>query len=214
MERLLNSLTGIHRDQAPRSNRGDIMEQTARSGPTPRFILDADALITCWNVHYANDVFPGLWITLSEAIGRGEAAVLKEVADEVKWPPELKQWLKCNGPYSKANDMAKDYVFVNFVRVVDLLIKELETRRAKLRNAKERRNLATFEANIDHFIKKGADPWLIAVGAALQCTIVTYEKFLDDWHKSSQVKLPNIAKEFGVRWIRPLEFFRQVQLRL
>lgn len=54
----------------------------------------------------------------------------------------------------------------------------------------------------------GADPKIIAAAAVKDCTIVTYEKPVKD-PLSKKAKIPDIAAQFGVTCITPIEMLRE-----
>lgn len=57
-----------------------------------------------------------------------------------------------------------------------------------------------------------ADSWLCAYGLAFGDTIVTLEKYEADIKK--RVKIPNICREFGIKYIDLLQFMREIGIRL
>lgn len=56
----------------------------------------------------------------------------------------------------------------------------------------------------------GADPKIIAAAAVKKCTIVTYEKPVND-SNSKKAKIPDVAAQFGVTCVNPIEMFRAVR---
>jgi len=55
-----------------------------------------------------------------------------------------------------------------------------------------------------------ADPFLIALAKCRAWTVVTSEK---PSNSSVRPKIPNVCKSLNVRWIKLLEFFREIELK-
>jgi len=55
-----------------------------------------------------------------------------------------------------------------------------------------------------------ADPFLIALAKCRAWTVVTSER---PSNSSVRPKIPNVCKSLNVRWIKLLEFFREIDLK-
>lgn len=60
--------------------------------------------------------------------------------------------------------------------------------------------------NSEIFLKK-ADAWVISYAAVKNCTVVTQEALTAD-PRAKKVKIPNICRVFGVRYVGTYNFLR------
>lgn len=65
-----------------------------------------------------------------------------------------------------------------------------------------------FPALTDHHRdRSGADPWVIALAMANNCTVVTYEKI----GKNNAPKIPNVCQHFGIQCLTWVEVLRETK---
>ena len=159
------------------------------------FLLDANILMTAADFHYPVDVVPNFWGQILEMLDAGEAMIPKSVHDELgvykqKWTSD---WV--------ATKVSPQHI--------------LEENASHIQKLTEITNWVMYERQpafpskeLRRFFK-GADPKIIAAAAVEKCTIVTYEKPVAD-PNSKKAKIPDIAAQFGVKCVNPVEMFRQL----
>ena len=151
--------------------------------------------MTAADFHYPVDVVPNFWGQILEMLEAGEAMIPKSVRDELgvykqKWTTN---WVETN------------------VSPQHILVADSD----QIRKLKEITNWVVNERQpafpsreLNRFLK-GADPKIIAAAAVEKCTIVTYEKPVND-PNSKKAKIPDVAAQFGVTCVNPIEMFRTV----
>lgn len=159
------------------------------------FLLDANVLMTAADFHYPEDVVPNFWVQILEMLDAGEAMIPKPVHDEL-------------GVYKQK--WTTDWVTT---KVLPQHI--LEENTSHIQKLTEITNWVMYERQpafpskeLRRFLD-GADPRIIAAAAVEKFTIVTYEKPVTD-PKSKKAKIPDVAAQFGVKCVNPVEMFRTV----
>jgi len=150
------------------------------------YVVDTSSLIRLGR-DYPPDVFSSLWDLIEQLIVNGLLVAPREVFREpAKGDDELLKWAKANGK-----------LFVEIDEKQTNILKQILDR----------------FPSINDTIKLGphADPWLVALGvvcqandAKLECCVVTEEREKGPGSTS----VPNVCKEFGLRAVNLLEFFR------
>lgn len=70
----------------------------------------------------------------------------------------------------------------------------------------------TYKAQQAKFFLEDADPWVIAHAKIENAIVVTQETLVPS--VSSQVKIPNICNQFGVKWIDLYALLRELKAQL
>lgn len=164
------------------------------------YLIDANVLMTAADTHYPEDVVPGFWRQILDLFNSGEAKIPQSVYDELiayqqKW---LFQWVKDNvetHDHVLAEDLDQ---ILNLAKVTEWV-----TNRRKPEYRIHHR---------DRFLA-GADPKIIAAAMSEGAQIVTYEKAASD-PNNRKVKIPEVAAEFNVACISPIEMLRACNRKL
>ena len=158
-------------------------------------LFDANILIEAKNRYYGLDFAPGFW----EFVERESAKVTLKSNDMVlselqEYKDELSDWSKSKSEIFSISSEEQE-IQENFKNVANFVSM----------------HSGYSDAQKVHFLSK-ADPWLIAAAMYLEATIVTHEKLVGD--TSTKVKIPNVAREFGVATIDTFEMMRRLGGRL
>lgn len=178
---------------------------TLQSAPKPKYLIDANCLITPYNDYYRPSftLSEFFWNTLYKLVENRTVGLLRPVWNEANQGGEelddaLKQWL----------DSVKSYVIEPLQ--IDTIIDNYKSVLAYL---SDQRNFAK-KLNTNWYNQDTADPWLIATAKIYNSTIITFEVPLTPtdpkpWKKT---KIPNIAELAQIRWINLFEFMQEVAL--
>lgn len=164
------------------------------------YLLDANVLISAAERNYPPDVVPGFWYQLLEAVTSGEVKIPEAVYREAtalddKW---LTSWLKNNIDHQRGDVLYEDLDQAKMLaRVADWVSDPARPYASR---------------HVNNFLRH-ADPRLIAAAAAEAAVVVTYEERVTD-PNSTKVKIPNVADEFGVTCVLPMEMFRSLRRTL
>lgn len=153
------------------------------------YCFDTSAFMEPWNRWYPPDIFPALWGTLAEQISRGLIVSPYEVKREIQSKDDtLYRWLK-----------EHDGLFIEeSVNVLAFVQREIY--------AVERFRRIT-EAG-----RNGADPIVIALAQVMGRAVVTNEQ--RPGPASNRVKIPTICDYFGIRCLRPLDYYRETGISI
>ncbi|MEM7810494.1 MAG: DUF4411 family protein [Planctomycetota bacterium] len=155
-----------------------------------KYVIDADCLITAKNQYYAFDICPGFWVFIEACIRQKAVIGIAEVYDEIIFKnDELSEWAK---------EIGRD-VFVN-----DPADQSIPTGRSAVSQRVDRNPQYTSAAKAEFL--RGADPLLITHAWRRGHTIVTLERSAPDSRKD--IKIPDIARSFGVNCISPFAMLR------
>ncbi|GAA1474509.1 DUF4411 family protein [Corynebacterium felinum] len=164
------------------------------------YLIDANVLMTAADTHYPEDVVPSFWLQILDLLNSGEAKIPQAVYNELiayqqKW---LFQWVK-NNVISDKHVLTEDLnQILNLAKVTEWVTNQ---RKPEYRIHHREKFLA------------GADPRIIAAAMSERAQIVTYEKAASD-PNSRKVKIPEVAAEFNVTCISPIEMLRACNRRL
>ncbi|EIM8713301.1 DUF4411 family protein [Salmonella enterica] len=161
------------------------------------YLLDANSFIQAKNFHYRMNVVPGFWEWLIKKHGKIDICSIDRVYDELtknknnpdllhKWSVENKSFFR----ESTDTDIQKE-----FVKIAGFIYSN--------------EHYSVHE--VDRFLG-GADPWLIAYAKKFSATIVTHEVMVPE--NSKKVKIPNIAKKFGVDYTEIYELLELTKANL
>ena len=165
-----------------------------------KYLIDANSLIRPARAYYPFDFAPSFWQQLRPKISLDKIAVLDKVRDELlKGTDELSAWIsdlpnECILSTQDIQILQKYRDVLNFIQQSD------QYSEAALR-LWSRENVA--------------DPWLIAVAAAYDYTILSFEQSAGRiTTRSNNPKLPDVARHFQVPYTSLFDMMRQEHFRL
>lgn len=150
------------------------------------YCIDTSALIDLHTNHYPPDIFPGLWKDLEILVDQGLLIAPDEVFREICAKDDgLAKWGKSNKKMFIPLDVDQSQEVSRILEKFPGLVDQNKT-------------------------IPEADPFLIALAKCRAWTIVTSEK---PNNSPVKPKIPNVCKSLNVKWIKLLEFFREVELK-
>jgi len=170
-----------------------------------KFLVDANVLITASRLYYASDLVPTFWEILEQKAKGKRLVLLDMVKEEIhrgQDQDELKNWL------SRTESEFEDCSHVDG----EIIAKYAE--------------IMQYIQTCGYYNEKGlnewarndiADPWLIAVAAVKDYTVITFEEpagYLSTKNRSGKVKMPDVAKYFGVRVQNLYYMMRQLHIKI
>jgi Domain of unknown function (DUF4411) len=161
-----------------------------------KYLLDSNVFIQAHRMHYPFDVVPSFWdklITLSDDDVIFSIDKVKKELYDYQNPDILGKW--CH------NDIKSNF-FVDSSNCID--------KYGLIANWAVTNNHHYKQAAIDEFLSPDlADPWLIAYAMKNNNVIVTYEVSRPEM--KAKIKIPEPCNHFGVRFITPIEMFRELK---
>ncbi len=158
-----------------------------------KYLLDSNVLIQAHRMHYPFDVVPSFWNKLLALANNSVISidkVKKELCD-VSTEDHLSHWCK--------NDL--DATFFNDTQsCID--------KYAEIAIWTNDQIQYTQDAKDEFLATDLADPWLIAYALKNDCVIVTHETSQPLGKK--RIKIPEPCNHFGVRFISPIDMFREL----
>jgi|FLOH01.1.fsa_nt_gi hypothetical protein len=156
------------------------------------YLVDANVLIQAKNLHYSMDFCPAFWDFIDREAPRSTMASISLVYDELlTGDDELAEWIK-----ERKDD-------ISFLELSDI---ETQLKYIEIVNYVNSNGFG--QAHIDRFLA-GADPWLIAKSSVMGATLVTHEVLIVGTG-IKKVKIPNICKAFGVKYINPFKMIKNL----
>ena len=153
------------------------------------YCFDTSAFMEPWNRWYPVDVFPSLWESISEHIRHNRIISPLEVKRELQAKDDaLYRWLRDHDGLFQEETL----------EIVEFMHHEIFAIEQFRRIAEAGRN--------------GADPLVISLAKVTGRTVVTNEQRVGS--ESRRVKIPRICDHFGVRWIGPLQYYRETGIRI
>lgn len=146
------------------------------------YSVDTSALTEAWVRSYPPDVFPSLWHHLEELVKKRRLLAVDEVLHELeRKDDDLYQWCLAK----------KKKMFILLGRN-----QQIQRRAARIINQ--------FASLINPSNPRGgADPFVIALAAEWELTVVTGER-----SKPSKPKIPDVCRELGIPCISLVELFK------
>ncbi len=161
-----------------------------------KYLLDSNIFIQAHRMYYPFDVVPSFWATLVELSKAGHILsidkVKKEICD-ISTPDELALWC--------LNKVDENF-FQDSSSCVDIYSE-----------------IAIWIYSNQHFMQSAkdeflatdlADPWLIAYAKKHDCIIVTHE--VSQPTRKNRIKIPEPCIHFNVRYISPIQMFRELKV--
>lgn len=166
-----------------------------------QYLLDTNIYINFYDRAYRFEYFPSFWDAFEKVLN--QYVVLPQiVVDEACKSDEFNDWLgqNFNGQYLNHKDYAEEW--------------------GKVIQHIAQHSCYSDKALIDprswtH--ERIADGWLIAIAIKDGLTIVTDERAnpsLNVQNPSSVVKIPDIARDFGIKCITMNDFFKEIGFKL
>ncbi|MCX6271029.1 MAG: DUF4411 family protein [Bacteroidetes bacterium] len=155
------------------------------------YCLDANVLIEAWQKYYSPALCPDYWDALN-SLGDRDIIFIPELVFEeiVRTDDHLSKWLKQSK--IKVHKIDEDVTrCISHIYSVDPLHKQLVD--------------STKNRSLD-------DPWVIAHAMKEKATVVTKEELVTA-PNSRKVKIPNVCKNLGIRWIHDFQMIDEVGIR-
>lgn len=160
-----------------------------------KYIIDANVFITAHRQRYPFDIAPSFWEQLVDKAA-GKMIIIKDVQNEIlKGKDLLAEW------YSNQSS--------NFTV---LRIPEQEVIEAYKKIINSVNDNENYKQSAKDEFASIADSWLCSYALAYEATIVTLETY--QVGVKNRVKIPNVCREFDIRYIDMLQFMREIGIRL
>ena len=165
-----------------------------------KYLIDANSLIRPSRAYYPFDFAPSFWQQLRPKISLDKIAVLDKVRDEIlKGTDELSAWI--SDLPNECILSTQDIQIIQMYRDVLSFIQQSDQYSEAALRLWSRENVA--------------DPWLIAVAAAYDYTILSFEQSAGRiTTRSNNPKLPDVAHHFQVPYTALFDMMRQENFRL
>ena len=151
-----------------------------------KYVLDANVFINMQR-HHPLDVFGSLWGKMAEAIDSGIVISCGEVLDELSLGnDDLVKWAKSRG-----------VAFITSGTDVQRIVREILQKHPELVTGTRKAN--------------SADPFVIALAKQEGCTLVSDETRAGN---GQPIKIPNVCEAYGVRFIKFVDFLREVKISI
>ena len=167
-----------------------------------KFLIDSNSFIAPYRQYYAFDLIPTYWDELAKRGKSGRMVLLDMVKDEIdKGGDALAEWMGKQTGFEICNHVAPEIIskyqeVLEYVQSCGLY--------------KEQALQAWAPSHI-------ADPWLIAVAAVNNYTIITAEvpsSGLSPKNPNRNAKIPDVAKAFEVRTNNLYYMMRQLGIKI
>lgn len=159
-----------------------------------KYLLDSNVFIQAHRMHYPFDVVPSFWNKLIALSNSGKIIshdkVKKELCESSN-PDQLSNWCQNN---------ISDSFFADSQECID--------KYAEIAIWVNSQTQFTQNAKDEFLATDLADPWLVAYAAKNECVIVTHETSQPLAKK--KIKIPEPCNNFNVRFITPIEMFREL----
>lgn len=159
-----------------------------------KYLLDSNIFIQAHRMYYPFDVVPSFWNKILELSNKGIILSIDKVKKEIcdtSNPDQLSTWCE--------NTLDSSF-FADSTTCVDIYSQIANWTHASthfLQSAK------------DEFLATDlADPWLIAYAKKNNLTIVTLETSQPE--RRNKIKIPQPCIHFGVKYLSPIEMFREM----
>lgn len=167
-----------------------------------KYLIDANSFITPYRQYYAFDLVPSYWKELSKCAGTGRLVLLDMVKAEIdKGEDDLADWLS-----RQTNISICSHVTPEIIGKYQEILQHVQ----ECGLYKEQALRVWSDAAV-------ADPWLIAAAAVNNYTIITVETpsgGLSAKNPNREAKIPDVAKEFGVKTDNVFYMMRQFRIKI
>lgn len=166
-----------------------------------KFLLDANSFVTPYQNYYPFDLTPGFWNQLKPVLLKDSVYVMDVVKNEIeKGEDALTEWM-ASIENLEILDRRDQTILTQYGAVLKFL------QESPLYNDKALRSWSDINA---------ADPWLIAAASAKGYTLVTFEQSagrISPANPSGRPKIPDIAREFGVKCVNLFYFMNKMNIK-
>lgn len=160
-----------------------------------KYLLDSNVLITAHRTLYPFDIAPGFWEQLIDKASN-KIIIIEKVSEEIlRGEDQLTAWYLENKDKINILGIPEAKVIESYGEIINRINDNDQYKEAA------KQEFATV-----------ADSWLCAYGYAYNYTLVTNEKYSSNVKK--RILIPNICKEFNIKYIDLLEFMREIGFRL
>lgn len=159
------------------------------------YLIDTNVLIHAHRMYYPFDVVPGFWNKMVELSHSGTIKSIDKVKNEICDPTNtdtLGRW--CLNSVSDSFFDESSHCIGCYSEIALWAVEH---------------DQYTSQAVADFLQTEVADPWLVAYAMKNACTIVTHEVSQPLGRK--KIKIPDTCNNFGVKWINPIEMFRELR---
>lgn len=154
----------------------------------PKFLLDANVLITAHRLYYAFDICPGYWDAIKAGHAAGRIHSTQRVLAELRRGADiLVDWVEQELPAEFFLDDSAAGVISAYAPMMQWVQSRDYTPAAKTKFASD------------------ADGWLVATAKQDRHVLVTHEVRSD---AKARVPMPNVCEHFGVRYCDTYEMLR------
>jgi predicted nucleic acid-binding protein len=154
----------------------------------PKFLLDANVLITAHRLYYAFDICPGYWDAIKAGHAAGRIYSTQRVLAELRRGADiLVDWVEQELPADFFLDDSAESVISAYAPMMQRVQSRDYTPAAKTKFAND------------------ADGWLVATAKQDGHVVVTHETRND---AKARVPMPNVCEHFGVTYCDTYEMLR------
>ena len=160
-----------------------------------KYLLDSNVFIQAHRMHYPFDVVPSFWNKLLDLSDNQTIISIDKVKKE----------LCDNANQDILSDWCVNELHLKFFVNTDSCIDKY----AEIANWIANNTQFTQQAKNDFLTTDLADPWLIAYAIKNNSVIVTHE--ISKPNSKARIKIPEPCNYFGVRFINPIDMFRELK---
>lgn len=166
--------------------------------PMPPYLLDSNFFIEAHRKSYPLDVFPGFWKKVAEMAELGQIGSIDKVKNEIyRHEDALKNWCEEN--------LIKDF-FQDSATAIFEYSQVVHWAYSKLNNPYH-------QSALDIFMQADeADAFLVAFAKKHGQTIITSEVSAPESKRN--IKIPDVCQPFGVRFLPPVQLFRELGMTI
>lgn len=159
-----------------------------------KYIMDANVFITAYRQRYPFDIAPSFWEQLVEKAS-DKMLIIEDVQNEIlKGKDQLAEWYNDNSSSFTVLRIPEQEVIEAYSKVINSV------------NDNE-----NYKQSAKDEFASIADSWICSYALAYGATIVTLETY--QFAAKKRVKIPNVCREFDIRYIDMLQFMREIGIK-
>lgn len=160
-----------------------------------KYIMDANVFITAYRQRYPFDIAPSFWKQLIDK-SADKMMIIEDVQNEIlKGKDPLAEWYSNNSSSFTVLRIPEQEVIEAYSEIINSV------------NDNE-----NYKQSAKDEFASIADSWICAYALAYEATIVTLETY--QLGVKNRVKIPNVCREFDIKYINMLQFMREIGIRL
>ncbi len=160
-----------------------------------KYIMDANVFITAYRQRYPFDIAPSFWEQLIDKAA-DKMLIIEDVQNEIlKGKDPLSKWYSNNSSNFKVLRIPEQEVIEAYSAVINSV-----------------NDNGNYKQSAKDEFASIADSWICSYALAYEATIVTLETY--QIGVKNRVKIPNVCREFEIRYIDMLQFMREIGIRL